>query len=295
MLHPRVCAAALAAACLLTALPACAHGLAGNRFFPATIATDDPAVADELSLPTVSWTAPTDAPGASELDVSGEYSKRLTSRLGLSVEGAWTRLTAPGEPALAGFQNLETTVKYQFLTSAAHETILSAGLSVEWGRSGAERVGAEPVTTLTPTLYFGQGAGGLPDSLAWARPLAMTGLVGYTVPTRGAEGRALQTGFALEYSLGYLAAHVRDLGLPDFVNHLTPLVEGAFETPLGRSGGRTTGTINPGLIWSGQHFQLGAEAVVPINADSGRRVGVVVQAHFFLDDLFPRSLGRPIW
>ncbi len=31
-----------------------AHGFAGQRFFPATIATEDPFVADELSLPTVS-------------------------------------------------------------------------------------------------------------------------------------------------------------------------------------------------------------------------------------------------
>ena len=41
-------AAALFAACV----PAFAHGFAGNRFFPATLATDDPFVADELSLPT---------------------------------------------------------------------------------------------------------------------------------------------------------------------------------------------------------------------------------------------------
>src|SRR5260370_201145 len=32
---------------------ALAHGLAGKRFFPATLATDDPFVSDELSLPTI--------------------------------------------------------------------------------------------------------------------------------------------------------------------------------------------------------------------------------------------------
>jgi hypothetical protein len=30
-----------------------AHGVVGQRFFPATIATDDPFAADELALPTV--------------------------------------------------------------------------------------------------------------------------------------------------------------------------------------------------------------------------------------------------
>src|SRR6476646_5026684 len=34
--------------------PSGAHGFAGKRFFPATLATDDPFVADELSLPTLS-------------------------------------------------------------------------------------------------------------------------------------------------------------------------------------------------------------------------------------------------
>jgi hypothetical protein len=40
----------------LLASNAFAHGVAGKRFFPATLATDDPFVADELSLPTVSTT-----------------------------------------------------------------------------------------------------------------------------------------------------------------------------------------------------------------------------------------------
>ena len=41
--------------CSLAApLPASAHGFAGDRFFPATITTDDPFAASELSLPTVS-------------------------------------------------------------------------------------------------------------------------------------------------------------------------------------------------------------------------------------------------
>ena len=36
-------------------VPALSHGIVGNRFFPATITTDDPFAADELSLPTVSY------------------------------------------------------------------------------------------------------------------------------------------------------------------------------------------------------------------------------------------------
>jgi hypothetical protein len=288
-------AIALAALAAFAAPRAHAHGIIGDRFFPATIATDDPAVADELSLPTVDTSRTADDPSARQLDVSGEWSKRLTSRLGVSFDGAWTRLQTPGEPAVSGFQNLGATLKYLAVTSAPHELMVSVGLDAEWGRTGNEAVGAEPDTTLTPTLYFGKGAGDLPASLAWARPFAVTGVIGYAAPLKAGATRSLQTGFAVEYSLRYLSSHVRDLGFPSAVNQLTPLVEVSLSTPVANGSGPTTGTVNPGILWSGPHFQIGAEAIIPVNAQSGHGVGAVVQMHWFIDDLFPRSLGRPIW
>ncbi|HEX3700963.1 MAG TPA: hypothetical protein VHV27_09850 [Phenylobacterium sp.] len=294
-------AASLGAAALCAAGAASAHAVVGNRFFPATLSTDDPGVADELSLPTVSAFRTGDDPAARELDIDGEWSKRITRDFGISFDESWTRLKTPDGGSSQGFQNLETTLKYQFLTDPEHEAILAAGVSYEWGGTGAAGVGAERHGSVTPTIYFGKGAGDLPDSLAWARPLAVTGLVGYAVPTRSREDgelvpRVLTYGVALEYSLPYLAAHVKDLGLPAFVNGLTPLVEASFETPVANAAGaRTTGTVNPGVIWSGRHFQVGAEATLPINRQSGRGAGFLVQIHFFLDDLFPHSIGKPIW
>jgi hypothetical protein len=288
----RIPAAALAAA--LIAAPAFAHGVAGNRFFPATISTDDPAVADELSLPTVSRSTTGDDPSAIQTDIAAEYSKRLTSRFGVSFAGDWTHLQGQ-DASVSGFQNLETTLKVQALTSARHEAILSGGVSVEWGGTGADRVGADRTTTITPTVYFGKGAGDLPDGLAWLQPAAITGAIGYAIPSDGGT-RVLQSGIALEYSLPYLAGHVRDLGLPDAINHITPLVELSFQTPVTNGqGAPTTGTINPGAIWAGQHYQVGVEAMIPMNRDSGKAVGAVIQVHFYLDDLFPHSIGRPIW
>ena len=292
---------AASAFALLGANSAAAHAVVGNRFFPATLSTDDPGVADELSLPTLSSFRTGDEPSARVLDVSGEWSKRLTDKLGISFGETWTRAKTPDAPTAHGFQNLETTVKYQFLTSPEHEAILAGGVSYEWGGTGANQVGAERHSTVRPTIYFGKGAGDLPESLAWARPFAVTGVVGYAIPTTSHSGpdripRVLNYGVAVEYSLPYLASHVKDYGLPDFVNHLTPVVEASFQTPVSNvSGGRTTGTINPGLIWSGRRFQLGAEAMLPINSQSGHGTGFVVQVHVFVDDLFPRSLGKPIW
>jgi len=295
-------------------MPAAAHGIAGNRFFPATIATDDPAVADELSLPTLASFKTADDPAATETDVSAEYSKRITSRLGVSFADTWTELATAGRPSHSGFQTLETTVKYQLLTSASHEAIVSLGVSIDWGGTGARGIGADAVSAVTPTLYFGKGAGDLPQALSWARPFAITGVIGLQTPTLAHETlaatdpitgapvttiqsttRVLQTGLALEYSLAYLSAHVRDLGFPALINQITPLVELSFSSPVANEhGAGTTGTISPGLIWSGRHFQVGAEAMIPANKASGRAVGGVVQLPFFLDDLFPRSIGKPV-
>ena len=278
--------AAALAAFLASAEPALAHGIAGNRFFPGSIATEDPAVADELALPTASWRD-------GESAYAFEYSKRLTSRLGVSLGGAWI----DGENG-DGFENFETGLKYQFLTDAPHETILSAGLEVEWGGSGAAHVGAEDVTTIAPSFYFGHGFG---DAAAdWLKPFAVTGSVSAVLPTQAHDdaGEAIPTameyGLSLQYSLPYLAAHVRDHGWPDWVNQLTPLVEIAIDQPVRHRGDeRTTGTINPGILWSGRRLQIGAEAIIPINDESGDDVGFALQAHFFIDDLFPHSLGRP--
>jgi hypothetical protein len=295
---------------LLLSTPVLAHGVAGDRFFPATLAVDDPAVADELSLPTIAILK--NADNARQVDLSFEYSKRITELFGVSVGDTYTRL----RPGAQGWGNLETTFKYQAITNAPHEFILSAGLGVEWGNTGARAIG-ENFTTLTPTIWFGKGFGDLPNSLNWARPFAVTGQVGYAIPASAKKvtftgfdedtgqpsfdvehhPRFVSWGGTLQYSLPYLKASVVDLGLPDFVNHLIPIVEASMLTPVSNNFDRqrTTGTINPGVIWAGQKVQVGLEALIPINCDSGRHIGFLGQIHFYLDDIFPNSIGRPIF
>src|SRR5438067_663707 len=180
MIRPVTRAAALAAVAVLTSSTgALAHCFVGARFFPATLAIDDPCVADEMSLPTVSIFKNGDDPSAKELDVSGEFSKRITENFGISIGNTWTRLSPPGAPSASGFQNLETALNYQLLKDAPHELALLAGVTVEWGGTGARQVGAERFSTITPTLYFGKGFGDLPDSAGWVRAFALTGQIGY--------------------------------------------------------------------------------------------------------------------
>ena len=70
-----------------------------------------------------------------------------------------------------------------------------------------------------------------------------------------------------------------------------------FATPVANNFGNsnvTTGTVNPGVIWVGSYFQVGLEAVVPINGESGHGVGFLGQLHFYLDDMFPNTFGQPL-
>jgi hypothetical protein len=119
-----------------------AHEIAGNRFFPATLAIDDPGVNDELAMPTIAVTKSGDEPPVKELDISGEYAKRLTESLAISVAPAWTHLYAPGGSngnGASGFQTLETTLKYRFYRDPVHELVMSVGLSIDWGGSVGRR------------------------------------------------------------------------------------------------------------------------------------------------------------
>jgi hypothetical protein len=288
-------AAALFAACV----PAFAHGFAGNRFFPATLATDDPFVADELSLPTFqAIRQPGDQP-TKTFDLSADVALKLTPNFGIEIGDGYQFQKAVGSNLHTGFDNLEVGAKYQFLVNAEHETILSLGVDAEIGGTGSRAIGADSFSTVVPGFFFGKGFGDLPDSLWILRPFALTGQVGVSFPTRSNDGEGqvpnnLEWGLALEYSLIYLQGYVKDVGLRPPFDRLIPVVEFPMETPINRSGTPTTGTINPGVIWSGKYFQIGIEAVIPVNRHTGNNVGVLAQLHFYLDDLLPKLFRKPL-
>jgi hypothetical protein len=294
-----------------------AHGFVGKRFFPATIATDDPFVSDELSLPTVSslrTDASGDEPSARETSIAVDFSKRITQDFGISLGLEHRRSSPEGQPAVHGFGNLELGFKYQFYKNEASESLLSAGLGWEVGGTGSRSIGSESFSTFTPTLFFGKGFGDLPGSMSMLKPLALTGTLGVAMPRRAGttttivdpdsgntvsnterHPNVLQVGLAVEYSLPYLQSFVKDVGLAAPFNRMIPVLEFSLQKPLDRVGDRAmTGTVNPGVLWAGRLVQVGVEAIIPINRRSGHSVGVQAQLHFFLDDIFPRSIGRPL-
>lgn len=282
--------------CMAFSTAVSAHGVVGARFFPATIATDDPFAADELALPTITIFRHLDNGAATtETEYAAEYSKTIFPGFAVSFEGGYVQANPVTGPSAAGFDNIELTPALEVARSDAHEFIASAAFSWEVGGTGSRSIGAESASSYTPKILFGKGFGDLPESAGLLRPFAVTGLAGYGIPGRGDEPHTLEWGGAIEYSLGYLQANVRDTGFGPFMMHLTPVVEFAFESPLDGNGGGTTGTVNPGLIWSGQYTQFAVEAVIPANRATGSAVGVTAQLHFYLDDIFPQSLGAPIF
>jgi hypothetical protein len=308
MLRNPLCSRAFALALFFVPVSfstAFAHCFVGARFFPATLAIDDPCVADELSLPTVDWFQTADNPPAGEWDISAELSKRITEDFGISIGDTWSQIHQPGGFTKAGFSDLETTFQYQLLKNDDHELAMLLGLIVDWGDTGAINSGiGTPYSTLTPTYYVGKGFGDLPDEAGWLRAFALTGQIGYQIPTTSYEiaqntfvPQVLTYGASLQYSMPYLKSQIQDLQLPDFINHLIPIVETQLSTPVANNFGNsyvTTGTINPGVIYVGTYFQVGLEALVPVDAASGHGIGFLGQFHMYLDDMFPSTLGQPL-
>jgi hypothetical protein len=287
--------------------PASAHGFEGDRFFPPTVSSDDPFATDEFSIGVSSFNNPAASDGSvpktREVDVSSEFDKEIFPKFALGVSGTYINLDPQGHQAAAqdGFDNIELSAKYQLWENAPHEWILSLGCLADLGDTGSKALGVDSFTTYTPTVYFGKGLGDLPDSMKYLKPFALTGTIGVAIPGQSANfdgsfnSDSTQWGGALEYSLPYLQEHVEDIGLPKPLRDIIPLVEFTGSTPFDRSGSTSTGTIEPGFLWEQPDFQLGVEAEIPINHHTGPNVGAVFQVQIFIDDIFPKVFGYPVF
>ncbi|PQV46817.1 hypothetical protein [Paraburkholderia sp. BL21I4N1] len=267
--------------------PAHAHAIAGDRVFPATMAVDDPGVGDEADFQYGHQRVPGDNGDQSINTFNVEYDKLITPRLAVSVNGSYVM---QNNPTARGFDNFGVGLKYMLYVNDAHEFMTSVGVDADLGGTGSRAIG-DNFSTISPTVYAGKGMGDLPDALAYLRPIAITGEAGPALTTGAGQPNAFNYGFTFQYSLPYLQQHVHDVGLPQPLSNLIPLVE----VPLSRSQGQTTGTVNPGFIWINRYGQFGVEAQIPINRASGSHVGILVQAHVFLDDVAPTTIGKPLF
>ena len=189
--------------------------------------------------------------------------------------------------------------------------MLSGTMAWRIGGSGSRGVDGAGPHALEPGIFFGKGFGDLPDSLAWLRPIGIAGAISMEFPlsptstilgivsgTRrlgpvlGRNVDTLHWGIAIEYSTYYLTS--RFTGAPpkeEPLNQLVPLIEFNFDSPVGQ---KTAATMNPGLAYVGQTYQVAVLAIVPLNTEAGRGVGVRTQLLLFLDDLVPSVFGKPL-
>jgi hypothetical protein len=307
---------ALACAGVFGAKAAFAHAVCGARVFPVPLTMDDPGVADEASIPTFTYdvSGSDEGPGRTrEYNLNFEYDKRITTNLGLAINYGWNIQTPYKSETQAGFQNLFVTAKYQTCVSPDHEFIFTVGVQREFGGTGTLRAGADEFGSTAPTLYLGKGLGDVP--VPWLRPFAIEGELSYSIADKGLKGTPMTDpdtglttiqynhgssnqwfgGISLLYSLQYLQSQVKDVGLPEFIGRLTPIVEITWTSPASSpTTSAITWQIAPGLLYSGDWYQIGVEALIPLNSATGTNVGVIAQFHMFLDDLFPNTLGKPI-
>jgi len=328
-------AAALASAGLLTTpvltspvltSSAWAHVVVGNRVFPVTLTLDDPGTADEASLPSFVYQRSVQDGGTGpthNYNLGYEFDKTITPNTALILNGGYRIQQTNGSKTQTGFQNLYITGKWQAYLNAPHELVVSVGVIRELGGTGTSHTGGDSHGATSPTLYFGKGLGDLP--IGMLRPLAVTGELSYTIadkelkvspgqqPSGGSlisapfiNGLANQSnngnnnawsgGVSLQYSLPYLQSQVRNIGLPGFLGDLIPLVEFTWSSPASTPSAQPTRwTAAPGVAYVANWGQVGVEALVPLNKAAGPNVGAVALVHFFFDDLFPTSIGKPIF
>jgi hypothetical protein len=303
---------ALAAGTIALSNHAYAHGFAGDHMFISTLLIDDPNVADEASLPTFQFLPSSTDNGTSFTNNLGfEFDKRITENFGFSINDGYTWLTQPGAKTANGWNNIVATLKYKPYVNAEHEFLFSVGVQRVFARTGANGTNGavldnDDSSSTIPTFYFGKGFGDIP--VGWIRPFMLTGELGYQIadtklkmdpvsytPINNGISNAWTGGLSLQYSIRYLSAQVKDYGLPDFVNKLTPVVELSWSSPASKPTQDATQYLwGVGLNYTATTWATTLELLVPGNSATGSHLGVIAQFHLYFDDLFPRSLGAPI-
>src|SRR6202048_4989444 len=300
----------------------------GDRYFPSTLATTVPTPADFYNPPY--FVKLPDTATTREFDIPTTYSRLITKDWAVFFTETFRVIEDSNRGIRSGFDNLVIGTQYQLYTNPEHQFVVTVGGTAAIGGTGAAGI-ASTFSTLTPTVYIGKGFGDLPDSVAWLRPLTISATVAVAVPTESStltslgtiniprtdtgaftsltplptgpttlseaiNPKILQLGFALEYSLvsnQYTGANRTGTRYPE---GWVPLLDFTTATLLnGPLAGRTTGTLNPGVVWVSRYLQVAAEAIIPIDAHSGRDIGARIQAHLYLPAIFPDFYAKPVF
>jgi hypothetical protein len=280
-----------------------AHAVAGARVFVNTLLIDDPGVGDEANLPLFSVTSPN---GKSTVtDLNFEYDKTITENLGIAVGTDYDWITNDAndfKKSHGGFDDPDVQLKYRWIVLPEHEFMSSVAIQQDFGRAGTTGIDSGFDTT-TVSGFFGKGLGDIPFDPV--RPFALTGELDYNIADTGPGSgvgsiNTWSGGLSLQYSIPYLQSQIHDYGLPTILADLTPVAELGWTSAAGASDFRPTGNpttfkLGTGAVWTGEYYSFSTELLWPLNGAAGHGLGVIGQFHLYFDDLFPNSLGKPLF
>ena len=311
-----IAALSYAGALLFDSSPASAHAVCGSRVYPVTLTMDDPGVADEITIPQIVYTrsAADGGPGPShDTSVQFEYDKRLTEEIGFAFNDSYNINQQDNAKTQTGFDDLSVTAKWAKCVDPDNDFQLGFGVIREFGRTGTSHIGSDQYGNTAPTIYLGKGADFIPAPML--QPLQFTGELSYIIadkefkqfnvldPMTGLSSARNNSGssnawngsFSIQYSIPFLQNSIKDFGLPEPLAHLIPVAEFNWQSAASSPGGNATSwTLAPGAIYLRTWYQVGVEALVPLNKAAGTNVGFIVQFHVFLDDLYPHGIGAPL-
>jgi len=277
---------------------------------------DDPGVADEITIPQIAYAreAADGGPGPShDTSVQFEYDKRVTDEFGFAINDDYNINQQNNAKTQTGWDDLTVTAKWAKCVDPDSDFQLGFGIIREFGRTGTSHIGADEYGNTAPTVYLGKGLDFV--AVPMLQPLQFTGEFSYAVadkafkqytvtdPATGAISAQSNNGYAnawigsfsVQYSIPYLQNQIKDFGLPEPFAHLIPVAEFNWTSSAASTGGSPTSwTVAPGFIYLRSWYQVGLEAVVPLNKAAGTNVGFIVQFHVFLDDLYPHGIGAPL-
>jgi len=289
----RTTGAVSALASLLLAGSATAHGVVGQRSFVEPFVTEDANPKNEfvIARPEYDW-------GREDKTFTYGFGleKKLSNELSLTLDSSWLDVFPrdPDEESENAFGNLGITLKYAFFQSALHEAIASCTVESE-APTGSADVGAERFWAFRPSFLYGKGFGDLPEALGFLRPFALQGDFGPEVSTDHEATTGFVHDIALHYSIPYLQASVKDVGLRWPLANLVPIVEFNFEHGLKGEVSGTTSVVTPGLIYMDRWVEFGVAGRFPLSQDARAEIdpGVIFIVDLFIDDLFPWTRWQP--
>jgi len=280
--------------CCLPAARALAHGVVGQRTFIEPFITEDVTPKNEFVIGRPEWDHSRDG---KSLALGFGLEKKISDRFSLTFDSEWddVRPKAHDEPRETGFNNLGITGKYAFYVNPAHEAITSVALEAT-APTGTTDVGAERDWSFKPFFLYGKGAGDLPRSLKYLRPLAVQGDAGFEVSIDHDRTTTCVHNITIQYSIPYLQASVRDLGLRWPFNSLLPVAEFNFEHGVnGADAGQSHITTTPGIVYMDRWVEVGVAGRFPLNSTAHQELdwGIIGVVDLFIDDLLPWTRWQP--